>query len=414
MNLNSYLENIWMGLDTLRSHKMRSLLTVLGVIIGVLTVIVISSILTGMRQSIINLVEQYGTHNIYAFHLSTGPQFGQRDRQEWQRKPLTVADAEAIKTEAPSIEQVSYQGFYRGSPTLKYRDRSYRQAQLLGVAPTHAELTNIALSEGRFITRVDDIRRNNVAVLGVNVAEALFPFYDTVVGRFVEIDGNRFLVIGVLEKRKATFFGSGQEDNQIYIPYRTFRKISPRSDFLMIISKAKDGQLARALDQIEAILRRQRGVRYSDPSNFDLTTSDRMIEQFDSITASVGLIAIAVSGVGLLVGGIGVMNIMLVSVTERTREIGVRKAIGAKRRDIVFQFLFEAMTLTTSGGLIGVFAAVGVSYLLMWLLPDMPSSIPVWAVAAGILVSISVGLVFGVWPAVKAARLHPIDALRYE
>ena len=414
MNLNSYLENIWMGLETLRSHKMRSLLTVLGVIIGVLTVIVISSILTGMRQSIINLVEEYGTRNIYAFHLSTGPQFGPRDRQEWQRKPLTVEDADAIRNEASMVEEVSYQGFYWGNPNLKYRDRAYRQSQLLGVAPTHAELTNIALAEGRFITRVDDIRRNNVAVLGVNVAEALFPFYDTVVGRFIEIDGNRFLVVGTLEKRKSTFFGSGDEDNVIYIPYRTFRKISPRSEFLMIIARAREGQLARAMDQIEAILRRQRSVRYSDSSNFDLTTSDRMIEQFDSITASVGLIAIAVSGVGLLVGGIGVMNIMLVSVTERTREIGVRKAIGAKRRDIIFQFLFEAMTLTTSGGLIGVLSAVGISYLLAWLLPTMPSSIPTWAVVAGILVSVSVGLIFGVWPAVKAARLDPIESLRYE
>ncbi len=414
MNLNSYLENIWMGLDTLRSHKMRSLLTVLGVIIGVLTVIVISSILTGMRQSIINLVEEYGTHNIYAFHLSTGPQFGPRDRQEWQRKPLTVADAEAIRTEAPSVEEVSYQAFYRGSPNMKYRDRSYRQAQLLGVAPTHAELTNIALSEGRFITRVDDTRRNNVAVIGVNVAEALFPFYDKVVGRFIEIDGNRFAVIGTLEKRKSTFFGGGDEDNVVYIPYRTFRKISPKSEFLMILSEAKEGQLARALSQIESILRRQRGVRYNEESNFDLTTADRLIEQFDAITSSVGLIAIAVSGVGLLVGGIGVMNIMLVSVTERTREIGVRKAVGAKRRDIVFQFLFEAMTLTTSGGLIGVLAAVGVSYLLLWLLPNLPATIPMWAVMSGILVSISVGLIFGVWPAVKAARLDPIESLRYE
>lgn len=414
MNLNQYVENIRMGLDTLRSHKMRSFLTVLGVIIGVLTVIVISSILTGMRQSIINLVEQYGTHNIYAFHLSTGPHMGHRDRKEWQRKPLTVEDADAIRKEASAIEEVSYQGFAFGSPTLKYRDKSYRQAQLQGVSPNHGAVTNIALDEGRFVSRIDDLRRNKIAILGVNVVEALFPNYDRVVGRVIQIDGNRFTVAGTLEKRKATVFGSSDEDNVIYIPYRTFQGLYPKSDFLFIIARARNGELAKGLDQVEAILRRQRGLRFNEEDNFDLTTADRMIEQFDSITASVGLIAIAISGVGLLVGGIGVMNIMLVSVTERTREIGVRKAIGAKRRDITFQFLFEAMTLTTSGGILGIVFAVGVSYLLIWLLPSIPAQIPMWAVTVGFLVSLSVGLIFGVWPAVKAARLDPIEALRHE
>ena len=414
MNLNQYVENIYMGLDTLRSHKMRSFLTVLGVIIGVLTVIVISSILTGMRQSIINLVEEYGTQNIYAFHLSTGPHVGRRDRQEWQRKPLTVEDAEAIRREASAIEDVSYQAFGFSNPTVKYRDKSYRQAQLQGVSPNHGAVTNIALDEGRFVSRIDDLHRNKIAILGVNVVEALFPNYDRVVGRVIEIDGHRFMVAGTLQKRKATVFGSSDEDNIIYIPYRTFRSLYPKSDLLLIIARAREGQLAKGLDQIEAILRRQRGVRFNEKDNFDLTTADRMIEQFDSITASVGLIAIAISGVGLLVGGIGVMNIMLVSVTERTREIGVRKAIGAKRRDITFQFLFEAMTLTTSGGVLGILFAVGVSYLLLWLLPNIPAQIPMWAVTVGFVVSVSVGLVFGVWPAVKAARLDPIEALRHE
>lgn len=414
MTGNQYLENIFMGLDTLRTHKMRSILTVLGVIIGVLTVIVIASILTGMRQTIISLVEQYGTHNIYAFHLSTGPQFGPRDRREWQRRPLTVEDADAIRREAPSVAEVSYFGFFFGSPTLKYRERSYRQGQLQGVSPNHAGVTNIAVSEGRFLSAADDLRRSNVCIVGVNVVEALFPNYDTVVGREIEIDGNRFAIIGTLEKRRASFFGQSEEDNVIFIPYRTMRKVSPRSDFLMIVSQAKDGLLARAMTEIESVLRRQRGVRYSEESNFDLTTSDRMIEQFDSITSTVGLIAIAISGVGLLVGGIGVMNIMLVSVTERTREIGVRKAVGARRRDITFQFLFEAMTLSTSGGVIGIGLAVLTSYLIIWLLPELPAEIPMWAVATGFFVSLGVGLIFGVWPAVKASRLNPIDALRYE
>ncbi|UCF38536.1 MAG: ABC transporter permease [Acidobacteriota bacterium] len=414
MNKNQYLENVAMALGTLRAHKMRSFLTVLGVIIGVLTVIVIASILTGMRSSIVSLVEQYGTHNVWAFHLTTGPQTGPRDRQEWQRKPLTVDDAEAIRQNADAVSKVGYFGFFFGSSTLKYEDKTFSRAQIQGVSPSLADVNNLALAEGRFFSRVDDLRRNNVAILGVNVVEALFPNYASVVGKVVELEGKRFTVVGVLEKRKASFFGSNDEDNVMYIPYRTLRKISPRSDFLLIISAAKEGQLERAQDQIEAVLRRQRNVRFDEPNNFDLTTSDRLIQQFDSITATIGLVAIAISGVGLLVGGIGVMNIMLVSVTERTREIGVRKAIGAKRRDIVSQFLFEAITLSTSGGVLGIVLAVITSYILAWLLPDMPSSIPSWAVITGFVVSLSVGLIFGVWPAVKASKLDPIESLRYE
>jgi putative ABC transport system permease protein len=414
MQLNQYLENIWMALDTLRTHKMRSILTVLGVIIGVLTVIVIASILTGMRGSIVAMVESMGTHNIYAFHLTTGPQMGPRDRREWQRKPLTVEDAEAIAVEAPDVEEVSYTGFYFGSTSIQYRDKTFRQGSVEGVAPNYLNVVNLAVGEGRFLTEVDDRRRNHVAVIGPNIVDALFPGYESGVGKTIQIDGKQFLVVGTLEKSKTTVLGASDTDSRVYIPYRTFRKVSPRSDFLMITSRAREGRLAQAMGQIESVLRRQRGVRYSEDSNFDLTTSDRLITQFDQITGTIGLIAIAISGVGLLVGGIGVMNIMLVSVTERTREIGVRKAIGAKRRDIIFQFLFEAMTLTTSGGILGVVLAVGASYFIIWLIPELPADIPLWAVVTGLVVSVSVGLIFGVWPAVKASNLDPIEALRYE
>ena len=414
MNANQYKENIRMALGTLRSHKMRSVLTVLGVIIGVMTVIVIASILTGMRSSIIGLVEQYGTHNIYAFHLTTGPQLGHRNREEWQRKPLKTEDVVAIKNECPSVQDVGYFGFQFANPNVQYKGDRFRNAALQGVSPSLAAVTNVSLSEGRFISPVDDLRRTNVAVIGVNIVEALFPLYETVVGRRILIDGNQFTVIGTLEKRKATFFGSSDEDNIIYIPYRTLRKTSPRSDFLLIVANAKEGHLARALDEIEAVLRRQRGVPYNESNDFDLTTSDQFVEQFDQITSTIGLAAIAISGVGLLVGGIGVMNIMLVSVRERTREIGIRKAIGAKRKDIVFQFLFEAITLSTSGGIIGIVLAVICSYVILWFLPSIPASIPMWAVVTGFSVSVSVGLIFGVWPAVKASKLDPIESLRYE
>jgi putative ABC transport system permease protein len=414
MNINQYRENVKMALNTLRSHKLRSLLTVLGVIIGVLTVIVIASILTGLRSNIIGLIEQYGTHNIYAFHLSTGIQIGPHERSEWQRKPLEVEDADAIARAAPSVQQVSYFGFSNRSPTLKYGRETYRNVQLQGVPPQHAQVTNLALSEGRFFNRVDDRRRNQVAVLGTDVAEALFPRYHRVAGRTILVDGSRFTVIGILEKRKTTFLGSNDEDNAVYIPYRTMKKLSPRSKFLLIVARAHEGLLEKALDEVEVVLRRQRGLRFDQDSDFDLNTSDGFLQQFDSITSTIGLVAIAISGVGLLVGGIGVMNIMLVSVTERTREIGVRRAVGAKRRDIVFQFLFEASTLTTLGGILGILLAIVASYVIIFLIPEIPATIPIWAVVTGFLVSVSVGLIFGVWPAVKAAHLDPIEALHHE
>ena len=416
MNLNQTQENVVRAMNTIRSHKMRSFLTVLGVVIGVITVIVIASILTGMRGSIVSMVEEMGTSNIYAFHLSTGMHMN-RDREEYQRPPLRVEDAEALLA-ADSIQSVAYYGLQirSGTPTLKYRNNTYSQGRLQGVSPGLATTLNLPLGDGRFIGEIDDFRRNNVVVLGNDVTEALFPNYSRqeIISKKILINGQEFTVIGSLEKRTSTFLGMSEEDNTIYIPYRTLRKMMPREDWIIIVAKAREGQLAKALDDAEAILRAQRGVRYSEPSNFDLSTSDKAIEQFDSITATIGLVAIAISGVGLLVGGIGVMNIMLVSVTERTREIGIRKALGATRKDIITQFLFEAMSLTTGGGIIGIILAVLVSYLIIWFVPNLPASIPAWAVITGFTVSVAVGLVFGVWPAVKAARLNPIEALRYE
>ncbi len=414
MRRTLYGENIKMSLHTLRSHKLRSLLTVLGVIIGVLTVIVIASILTGMRSNIISLVQQYGTHNIYGFHLSTF-QMGPIDREQWLRKRLTVAHAEAILRESDAVDAVSYAGFsIFQTSSAQYRGRSFQNVQLQGVSAGHAEVTNLVISEGRFLTRTDDTHRTSVAVIGVNVADALFPNYQQIAGREILINNRQFTVVGVLEQRQTTFFGESDEDNVIFIPYRTLRKINPRAEDLLLIVRAREGQLERAFDQTEAILRRERGLRPEASNDFDLNTADRMIEEFDSVTAAVGLIAIAISGVGLLVGGIGVMNIMLVSVTERTREIGVRKAIGAKRGDIVFQFLFEAMTLTTVGGVLGIGLAVAVSNLIVFLMPNLPATVPMWAVVTGFVVSVSVGLIFGVWPAVKASKLDPIESLRYE
>ncbi|HET6670998.1 MAG TPA: ABC transporter permease [Pyrinomonadaceae bacterium] len=413
-------ETLMMALDSVRSHKFRSFLTVLGIVIGVMTAIVIASLLTGLRQNIVAMIEEYGTNNIYAFHLSTGPRVSE-DRSERLRKPLTVADAETIKAQASSVDDVAIVApnvGYSGGPfddNVTYEGHNYRWGNTQGVSANYADLSNIALKEGRFISELDDQQRANVMVIGVNGADALFPGQQSnIAGTQVRMGGYNFEIIGVLEKRKAGFFGENEEDNAVFIPLRTAQKVAPARGYLLFVIRAHSGQVNEALTQSEEILRRRRNVKFEAPNNFDIKTADKFIEQFDSITAMVGLIAIAISSLGLLVGGIGVMNIMLVSVTERTKEIGVRKALGARRKDIVRQFLFEAMTLTFLGGILGVVLAVGISRLIMLLIPSLPASIPTWAVMSGLIVSVGVGLIFGVWPARKASRLDPIECLRYE
>jgi len=410
------LDTLRMAFDNLRAHRTRSGLTVFGVVIGVLVVVVVSSILTGMRRNVIQAVEEYGTNNIFAFHLTTGPQLGPRDRAEFRRKPLRPEDGAAVRDLASAVEDVGHSAFmWLEDRTIAYGREKYRRAGLQAVSANYAEVTNLSLREGRFLTETDDEHRRSVLVIGHNVAQALFGSLAWSPNREVSFAGRPFTVIGVLEKRKGGFMGENEDDNVVFMPYRTGRIVAPRaSDWVLLVIRARSGQLAAALDQAEDVLRRRRGLRSNQPSNFDLSTADRIIQQFDGITAAIGLIAIAISSVSLLVGGIGVMNIMLVSVTERTQEIGVRKALGARRRDIVRQFLFEAIALTLSGGVLGVLLAVAVSWLLLWLLPSLPSQIPPWAVVAGLAVSIGVGLTFGVWPARRAAALDPVEALRYE
>ena len=404
-----------MALDSIRAHKFRSLLTVLGIVIGVATVIAIASILTGLRNNLVKLIEEYGTDNIYAFHLSTGFS-NNTDREERTRKPLTEEDAAAIRNQASSVQDVALVEFpsWGFSSTITYEGHTYKRGNLQGVSANHAQVTNVSVSDGRFISDFDDQHRRDTMVVGFSIADALFYDHRSAIGSSVKMGGHTFEIVGVLQRRKNAFLGENDEDNAIYIPFRTMRQISPGQHWMMAIIQAKTGRIREALDQSEGILRRQRSVKFNEPNNFDLGTADRFISEFDSITRLAGLIAIAMSSVGLLVGGIGVMNIMLVSVKERTPEIGVRKAMGARNSDITTQFLCEAMTLTFLGGSIGVLLAVGASELIMLLVPSLPASVPLWAVVTGLGVSVFIGLAFGVWPARKAARLDPVECLRYE
>jgi putative ABC transport system permease protein len=408
-----------MSTDSISSHKFRSFLTILGIVVGVITAIVVASILTGMRNSIVAIVEEYGTNNIYAFHLSTG--FGPSSRDERNRKPLTDDDARALLAQSTAINDVTMVapniGSFNGgfNDNLVYEGKNYRWALTDGVMPNQMEMTNLVLKSGRFITEADNYQRRHVLVVGINCVEALFPGHeDDAVGKVVRMNGNTWEIVGVIEKRKAGFFGENEEDRKVMMPYRTARADAPDRKEELLIIQAKPGQLNDAVAEVEGILRQRRGVKYGEPNDFDVKTADSFIAQFDGIMGGIGIAAIAISCLGLLVGGIGVMNIMLVSVTERTKEIGIRKAIGATKGAIVLQFLLEAMTLTFFGGLIGVVVAVGISNLIMLLIPSIPAQVPLWAVITGLSVSVGVGLVFGVLPARKASRLDPIECLRYE
>jgi len=408
-----YKENLTMALDTITAHKFRSFLTVLGIIVGIVTVVLISSILTGARDDLVTQIEDYGINNIFAFHMSMGPSRGRRSAEERKRKPLTVADAKAIKELCPSVKDVSWREYPTGAQTkISYKGDNLRSFEFMGTPYNYASVANVKIENGRFFSQAEDVHRLSVAVIGPDAAEAMFTDTDPI-GKEILINGRLFRILGVTEKSKASIIG-GEEDDTIIIPFHTFQKMFPWSDMRILFIQAESGQREKALDEVESLLRVRRRVKPSEDNNFELTTSDRFIQEFDSITGVVAIGVVAISSIGLLVGGIGVMNIMLVSVTERTREIGVRKAIGATRKDIILQFLLEAMTLTGVGGLMGVILALVGSLLIKVLVPSLPSMIPIWSVIAALTVSVAIGLVFGVWPARKAALLDPIEALRYE
>lgn len=413
------VEVLKMAYDSVVSHKFRSFLTILGIVVGIITAVVVASILTGMRQSIVAMFEEYGTNNIYLFHLSTG--FGPPNRDERNRKPLTWDDAQAVLAQSSSVEDVTTVAVNIGSwgsgfdDNMIYKDKNYRWALTDGVEPNYAQITNLQIRTGRWLTEMDNYERRNVLVVGINAVEALFngdP--DEALGKVIRMNGQTWEIVGVLEKRQAGFFGENEEDRKIFMPFRTARKAAPTRDAVLHIAQAKTGQLNDAVNEIEGILRLRRGVKYGDPNDFDVKTADDFMRQFDGIIAGIGSAAIAISLLGLLVGGIGVMNIMLVSVTERTKEIGIRKAIGATRGAIVFQFLSEAMALTLLGGVIGVAISIGISNLLLALLPSLPAKVELWMILTSLTVSVLIGLVFGVLPARKAAKLDPIECLRYE
>ncbi len=410
-------ENLLLALDTLRTHKFRSFLTVLGVLIGTTTVIAVTSIISGLDKQLVDVAEQFGTRTLWVYKLQLGAPH-RLTREERLRKPLSYEDAMAIKEQSPSTAAVSVELFREvgdfGVPpvTARYKGQDMLDALFVGVTPDHLRLINATLGQGRFFTEADDLHRRAVAVIGDGVREKFFAHEDPL-GKTILVDGHSLEIIGALTKFKS-FLGNDQNDKGILIPYHSYQKDYPEAKDNFICVLVEPGKMDQARDEVTEILRRRRHVKPEEPDNFGVSSAESIIGQFRQIIATVGLVMVVISSIGLLVGGIGVMNIMLVSVTERTREIGIRKAIGARRSDITWQFLLEAMTLTASGGVIGILIGWLLSLAIRTFVPSLPSTVPLWSVIAGFSVATSVGLFFGLWPALKAARLDPIAALRYE
>jgi len=408
-----YRENLILALDTLRAHKLRSFLTVVGVVIGVTIIIVVAGLISGFNASVSEKFTGLGTDTAFITKEEQGFRTGRLSAEERMRKDLTLEQGQAILEQSPDVKGIAISNVPDiPNSSIRYKDQEVSALDFRGTFPAFVEVyANSVLKEGRFLTDAENEHRRSVVVLGESVAKALFPTVDPI-GKQVIVNGHEFEVIGVFEMPKGGF-GMSNEDRRVVIPYFTFRKLYPNQKEHWFRIQAFPDRLDAAVDEARSALRRARKVPYDKPDSFSIQTSQQTLETFYAIVGAVALVTLVLSSIGLLIGGVGVMNIMLVSVTERTREIGVRKAIGARRRDITWQFLFEAMTLTGLGGVAGILVGWVVVFIVGGVL-DWRAVVPIWAVLVGFGVSLAIGLVFGVWPALKASRLDPVVALRYE
>jgi putative ABC transport system permease protein len=415
---SSFYENLKMALDTLRTNKLRSFLTIVGVVIGVITVMLMASVISGIDTAFRKEIESFGTRSIFLYKFDIGIRTSAPTREERMRKPLTMEDAEAVKT-LSSVEtavpflDVSNSFFGQKILVTGKNGKTSSAIQMNGTLPDLEKSGTEILVDGRWFTQSESDFKKDVCLIGDTVKETFFP-YESPVGQTIEIGGREFTIIGLLQKREQLFGGGGGNNDQsniIYMPIGSALRLKPFADDIFILVVAREGMLDKAKDDVVDMLRIRRDVKFGQPNNFGVETAASILDQFRSISAATFIAMIVISSVGLMIGGIGVMNIMLVSVTERTREIGIRKAIGAKQSDILLQFLIEAATLTGFGGLLGLAIGWGLTFLVALF---FPSYVPWWAPIMGFGASVIIGVVFGLWPAWKAARLDPIESLRYE
>src|ERR1041384_4179523 len=412
MTFDDIKESAAMAVDTIRANKLRSALTILGVAIGVITLTFMVSIIQGLNRAFAEQIESLGSNTIFISKFD--PSFGRPpSAEERQRKDWTREDAAAMRG-APGVDGVS-PIFRKIAETIRYNDQQTDTPVLLGVTQYFEFTHSQYVERGRFINEIDLQERANVCVLAQDVVRALFKYEDPI-GKEIKIGGTPFRVIGVMQTF-GNFFGQSR-DNSLYIPLTTYQKYypevqPPQTVYFIVMRPHTRADVRHVMDDIIDMLRRRRRVPLSAPNNFGVSSQDSLLDFYNQLTGATALVLTAISFVALMIGGIGVMNIMLVSVTERTKEIGVRKAVGATRSNILSQFLIEAVVLTAIGGLAGL--AVGeLLSLLMNKYSPLPAYVPLWAIGVGIGISAAVGIIFGLWPAWKAARLNPIDALRWE
>jgi len=405
--LSCMREAIGMGLSALVAYKMRAGLTILGVVMGIMTVIGMSSIVAGLNASMASQIQSLGASVVFVRPFAPGEHLSD---EEWRkRKGLTPAEVAAIAAR-PAVAEIAAMEFVPAE-MVKYGNEKARDVRVFGVDQNYESVHDAWTQKGRFISEQDVNRAARVVVLGAEVADTLFPYLDPV-DKEISIDGRRFLVVGVIQRMGRFLFFN--RDNIVLVPVGSVQKKDPRFNFMIADFKpVSPDKLEQAVEQARETLRRHRKLKYLDKDNFAIFTQDTFTDLYRQLTGGIYLVMIAISSIGLLVGGVGVMNIMLVSVTERTREIGVRKALGATRREIRWQFLTEAMTLTGAGGILGIAIGGGLAFLINAFSPFPALLQPTWVLIA-FGTAVGVGLTFGLWPAVKAARLDPIEALRYE
>lgn len=412
-------ESAEMAVASIREHLFRSTLTLLGIIIGVSTVIAVVSVVEGLNGTINQAIQSLNP-NIFIVTRVSFEEFSPDKLQEALRKrpPLKYEDTLAIRRTCPSVKTVSpfeTRNFFSGASSVKYGNEEASNPILRGVEPFYQDATGLYVIDGRFIATADSVHHREVCVLGSAIADGLFKG-ERAAGKTVRIDSRSYEVIGVLEHRETLMEGPS-ENQLVIIPLGTFQKHYPKldQDFMQFICSAESPALvSKAIDEVTETLRRLRRLRVWESDNFVIFTPAQMLQIWHQVSDGIFLLMILIASIALIIGGIGVMNIMWVSVTERTQEIGVRKAVGATRSDILWQFLMEAVLLTGSGGVLGILAGVLLGFGFRFFFPSLKADLSAWSVFAGLSVSVSVGLFFGIWPANRAGRMHPIEALRYE